>query len=61
MVSLGARAPVHAQTTLDTPLWSVGADDVPWLTTNSTERGGAYNPATDHIPCCERPRRRCHA
>ena len=48
MVSLGARA-VHAQTTLDTPLWTVSADDVPWLTTNSSERGGAYNPATDHI------------
>ena len=48
LVLLGP-SPVQAQTTLDEPLWTVSAGDVPWLTTSSSERGGAYNPATDHI------------
>ena len=48
-LALSWASPVHAQTTLDTPLWTVGPADANWMTTNSTERGGAYNPATDHI------------
>lgn len=47
-VLLPAR-PAQAQTTLVDPDWRVNAADVTWLTQNDTDRGGAYNPTTDHI------------
>ena len=49
LVALLPALPARAQITLDEPEWRIGVDDVPWLTTNSTERGGAYNPATENV------------
>lgn len=34
---------------LDEPVWLIAAEDVPFFANDHTTRGGAYNPATDHL------------
>src|SRR5438309_1171195 len=49
VLALGTAFPGSTRADDFQPLWKLGPGDRPYLTTDNTQRGVAYNPVTGHV------------